>query len=86
MVGRAAHETAMQRGPRLQGLAPLHHLGMVARELPAAVDAPVRALGREGHCFGVFVARLEIVQRGRRTHRVAERPMLGDVVDQLPSI
>src|SRR5947209_3429767 len=55
---------------------------MAARHLPAAVNAPVCAFGNERHRFGVFVARLEIVKRGRGADRVTERRVLGDVVDQ----
>ena len=54
MVRRAAHEAAVLRGPGLQRLAPLHHLGVVARHLPGAVDAPVRAFRLERHQLDVF--------------------------------
>ena len=67
MIRRAAHEAVGQRGPGLQRLAPLHHLGVVARHLPGAVDAAVRAFGLERHQLDVFRLRLEVVEHRRPT-------------------
>src|ERR1051325_1919322 len=79
MIGRAAHEAAAQLCPGLHGLPSLHHLGVVLRHLPGAVDAAVGAVGLEGHELDVFGPGLEIVQRGCRAHGVPERRMLGYV-------
>ena len=83
VVRRAAHEAAGQLGPGLQRLAPLHHLGVVARHLPGAVDAAVRAVRRERHQLDVFRLGLEVVEHRRRLHGIAEGRMLGDVGDEL---
>ena len=83
MVGRAPHEAERDAGPRLHRLAAQQHLLVVARHLPRPVDAAVGAVGNEGHQLEVFRPRLEIVERGRRAHRVAERRMRGHVRDPL---
>ena len=82
MIRRATKKAARQRRPGLQRFAPLHHLAVTARHLPAAVDAAVRTSRLEGHEFQIFRSRLEIVERGGGMDRVAKRRMLGHVVDQ----
>ena len=83
MIGRAAHEAVGLRGPGLQRLAALHHLAVVPRHLPGAVDAAIRAVGHERHQLDVLRLRLEIVERRRGFHRIAERRVLGDVGHEL---
>ena len=41
VIRRAAHETVGDAGPRLQGLAALHHLLIGMRHLPGSIDAAV---------------------------------------------
>ena len=82
VVRRAAHEAVMHPRPGLQRLAARHHFLIALRHLPGAVDAAVGAFGHEGHQFDIFRSGLKIVERGRRLHRVAERRMRGDILDE----
>ena len=83
VVRRAAHEAAGQFRPGLQRLPSLDHLGVVARDLPGPVDAAVRAVRLERHHLDVLRPRLEVVERGCRANRIAERGMFGDVGNEL---
>ena len=83
VVRRAAHEAAGQLRPGLERLPSLDHLGVVARHLPGPADAAIRAIGLERHQLDVLRPCLEVVERGRRAHRIAERRMLGDVRHEL---
>ena len=87
MVGGAAEKAAGQFGPVAHCAAPLDQLGMIARQMPAAVDPSVAvaagAFGGEGQALEVLRPRLVIVQRRRGLHRVAEGRMLGHVGDAL---
>src|SRR5580704_7369384 len=83
MIRRAAAEAAGQSGPSLQRLAPLHQLLVIARHLPAAIDAAIRALRLKRHQLDIFRLRLEVVELGRGEHSVAKGRVRGDVVDKL---
>jgi hypothetical protein len=68
--------------PGLQGLAPLHQLLVVARHLPAAIDAAVGSLRLKRHQLDVLRLRLKIVKLGGGKHRATECRMFGDVGDE----
>jgi hypothetical protein len=75
--------SAGQTRPGLQGLPPLHQLIVVARHLPAAIDAAAGTAAPKCHQLQVLRLRLEIVQRRDGTNRVAEGGVFSDVGDKL---
>ncbi|MCY1356832.1 hypothetical protein D9M69_432960 [compost metagenome] len=83
MVGRAAHEAVVQRGPGFQHLAALDQFVVAGGQLPDAADVPAAALRLEGHLVDVLGPRLEVIQIGVAADRVAEGGMRRDVGDAL---
>ena len=79
VVRRSPEPAAGERGPGGDRLAAVDEVPVVARKLPAPVDAPAARRRLEGHELAVLRRRLELVEPAGGRHRVAVGGVDGDV-------